>query len=217
LSSIYAEEAGVSGSRNAWDEIFASEGRVFLEPHQDMPGIVQLLRDRGASTILDLGSGTGRHVVYLAGHNFDVCGLDCSREGLEATRLWLAGEGLEADLRPQSMTERFPYEDGFFDAVVSVQVIHHADLATIRGIVAEIGRVLKPGGFLFVTVPKLRNQGQTFEQLETNTFVPLDGPEKGLPHHYFTPEELQEVFRDYHIVDIHLDDWQHYCLSAFKR
>jgi tRNA G46 methylase TrmB len=81
LSSIYAEEAGVSGSRNAWDEIFASEGRFFVEPHQDMPGIVQLLRDRGASTILDLGSGTGRHVVYLAGHNFDVCGLDCSREG----------------------------------------------------------------------------------------------------------------------------------------
>ena len=44
----------------------------------------------------------------------------------------------------------FSCEDSFFDAVVSVQVIHHADMATIRGIVAEIGRVLKKGGLIFV-------------------------------------------------------------------
>jgi cyclopropane fatty-acyl-phospholipid synthase-like methyltransferase len=217
LSNTFREEEDVSGLRNAWDEIYASEGRFFLEPHQDMPGIVQMLREKGASTVLDLGCGTGRHVVYLARHGFAVSGLDNSREGVEATHRWLADEGLEADLRVQSMTERFPYENGFFDAVVSVQVIHHADMTTIRRIVTEVDRVLKQGGFLFVTVPKLRNQGQTFKQLEPNTYVPLDGPEKGLPHHYFTPEELQEVFRDYSIVGIHLDDWQHYCLSAFKR
>jgi SAM-dependent methyltransferase len=115
------------------------------------------------------------------------------------------------------MTERFPYQDGFFDAVVSVQVIHHADIATIRGIVAEISRVLKKGGLLFVTVPELRNQGKRFERLEPNTFVPLDGPEKGLLHHYFAPEELQEVFRDYDIFDIHLDGREQYSLSAFKQ
>jgi len=206
----------VSQSTNAWDEIFAREGRVFLEPHEDMPKVIQMLQDMGASTVLDLGSGTGRHVVYLAQSGFSVFGLDNSLEAMAATRQWLADEGLEADLRLQSMTERFPYEDGFFDAVVSVQVIHHADIATIREIVAEISRVLKKGGLLFVTVPELRNQGERFEQLEPNTFVPLDGPEKGLPHHYFTPEELQEVFRDYDIVDIHLDGWEHYCLTAFK-
>jgi SAM-dependent methyltransferase len=207
----------VSQSMNAWDEIFAREGRFFLEPHQDMPGIVRLLRERVARAVLDLGSGTGRHVAYLAQRGFSVSGLDNSREGMEATRRWLAGEGLEAGLRLQSMTERFPCDDEFFDAVVSVQAIHHADLATIRGTVAEINCVLKQGGFLFVTVPKLKNQGQTFEQWEPSTFVPLDGPEKGLPHHYFTTEELQEVFRDYNIFDIHLDGWEHYCLSAFKR
>lgn len=207
----------MSQSTNAWDEIFAREGRVFLEPHEDGPKIVQILQNRGASTVLDLGCGTGRHVVYLARSGFSVFGLDNSSAGIEATRRWLADEGLGADLQLQSMTERLPYEDGFFDAVVSVQVVHHADRATIGRIVAEISRVLKKGGFLFVTVPKLRNQGETFEQLEPNTFVPLDGPEKGLPHHYFTPEELQKVFEGYDVADIHLDAWEHYCLSAFKR
>lgn len=181
-----------------------------------MPRIVHLLKDLEASTVLDLGSGSGRHVVYLAKNGFSVFGVDNSPEGMKLTRQWLADEGLEAKLRLQSITERLPYEDAFFDAVVSLQVIHHADVATIRVIVEEVSRVLKRGGFLFVTVPKLRNQGKTFEQLEPNTYIPLDGPEKGLPHHYFTPEELREVFVGYEIADIHLDAEEHYCMSAFK-
>jgi SAM-dependent methyltransferase len=115
------------------------------------------------------------------------------------------------------MTEKLPYGDAFFDAVISVQVIHHADIATIRQVVREITCVLKRGGFLFVTVPTLRNQGERFEQIEPNTFVLLDGPERGLPHHYFTPEELREVFGGFDIADIHLDRVSHYCLSAFRR
>jgi len=182
-----------------------------------MPKIVQMLKHRGSSTVLDLGCGTGRHVVHLARNGFLVFGLDSSPEGIKVARQWLAAEGLGADLRLQSMTERFPYEDDVFDAVVSVQVIHHADMAAITGIVDEISRVLRKGGLLFVTVPKLRNQGTVFKRVEPGTFVPLDGPERGLPHHYFTPEELREVFWNYDIVDIHLDRWVHYCLSAVKR
>ena len=211
-------EHSVARLANAWNEIFKQRGRVFTEPHKDMPRIVQRLKTRGASTILDLGSGTGRHAVYLARSSFSVFGLDSSPEGISVTRQWLADQGLEADLRLQSMTEELPYEDAFFDAVVSVQVIHHADMATIRQVVQEIGRVLKTDGFLFVTVPKLRNQGTAFEQVEPGTFIPLDGPEKGLPHHYFTPQELREVFGGlFEIADIHVDAVHHYCLSAYKR
>jgi len=207
----------VARSTDAWNEIFKRQGRVFTAPHEDMPRIVRLLKDTGASTVLDLGCGTGRHVVYLAGSGFQVFGLDNSPEGIAATRRWLADEGLGADLQLRSMAETLPYEDAFFDAVISVQVIHHADIATIRGIAGEITRVLKGGGLLFVTVPRLRNQAHRFEQLEPNTFIPLDGPERGLPHHYFTPQELREVFERFDVVDIHLDTVDHYCLSAFKR
>lgn len=207
----------MSQSTNAWNEIFKQQVKVFTEPHEDIPGIVQFLKDKGANTILDLGSGSGRHIVYLTQSGFSVFGLDNSPEGIELTRQWLAEAGLEADLRLQSMTNRLPYENAFFDAVISIQVIHHADTAPIRSIVQEITRVLKKGGFLFVTVPKLRNQGESFEQIEPYTFIPLDGPEKGLPHHYFTPDELREVFGDFVITDIHLDTANHYCMSALKR
>ncbi len=97
-----------------------------------------------------------------------------------------------------------------------LEVIHHARAAVIRGIVGEIARVLKKGGFVFVTAPKLRKQGQNCREIEPGTFVPLDGKEKGLPHHYFTPEELRELFSNFNVTNIHLDTTAHYCLSALK-
>jgi SAM-dependent methyltransferase len=210
-------------STDAWDEIFKRQGRVFREPHEDIPGIVQLLREHGASAVLDLGCGTGRHVLYLARSGFSVFGLDNSPEGIRLARQWLEEEGLDADLQLQSMTERLPYEDRTFDAVISVQVIHHADIATIRDIVQEITRVLKPGGFLFATVPQLKDGrpraswGTSFEQVEPQTFLPLDGPERGLLHHYFTPEELRDLLTDFDIADIHVDSVNHHCVLGFKR
>jgi SAM-dependent methyltransferase len=216
-------EGTVSPSTDAWNEIFKLQGKVFREPHEDVPGVVELLRQRGARTVLDLGCGTGRHVVYLARSGFSVFGLDNSPEGIRLTRQWLEEKGLDADLRRQSMTEKLPYADGFFDAVISVQVIHHADIATIRGIVHEVTRVLRSGGLLFVTVPQLRggrpysSWGTSFEQMEPHTFLPLDGPEQGLLHHYFTPEELEKVFVGFEIADIHIDSVHHHCLLGFKR
>jgi SAM-dependent methyltransferase len=204
-------------STKAWDEIFKNKGKVFSEPHKDMPTICQTLKIRKASKVLDLGSGSGRHLVYLAKNGFRVFGLDNSPEGLAIASRWLDEEGVSADLQLQDMTTAsLPYESDFFDAVISVQVIHHGKIATIRKVVQEIERVLKRGGYIFITVPKLRNQGEEFREIEANTFIPLDGPEKGLPHHYFTPEELKELFGNFEVNDIHLDDTLHYCLTGIR-
>lgn len=182
-----------------------------------MPDVVKQLQRIRAKNVLDLGCGTGRHVIYLAQNGFSVYGLDNSQEGIKTTAQWLRDEKLQAELVLQEMTEQFPWKDHHFDAIVSVQVIHHADVATIKKIIAEMGRVLAQGGFLFITVPKLKNQATKYEEIEPNTFVPLDGWEKGLPHHYFTPEELQVFLSQFDIIDVHLDSADHYCVSAFKR
>jgi SAM-dependent methyltransferase len=206
----------VEESAKTWDRIFNRSGKVFTQPHPDLPSLIPLLQERKANRILDLGSGSGRHVVYLSGQGFSVFGIDISPIGMDMARQWLLDEGLTADLRIQDITRELPYEAEFFDALFSIQVIHHATIVTIQKIITEIERVLKRGGFIFITVPKLKNQGKEFEEIEPNTFIPKDGREKGLPHHYFTPEELHAFFANFHITDIHLDRIDHYCLSAFK-
>jgi ubiquinone/menaquinone biosynthesis C-methylase UbiE len=200
----------------AWEKIFQQQGKVFMEPHWDMPKVIKQLKDIKAEKVLDLGSGTGRHVINLAQNGFSVYGLDNSQEGINTTKQWLEAEKLNANLVLQEMTEKLPWEDNYFDAIVCVQVIHHADIATIKKIIAEMERVLKKDGFIFVTVPKLKNQATKYKEIEPNTYVPLDGWEKGLPHHYFNPEELKDFFLNFDIVDIHLDQISHYCMSAFK-
>ncbi len=203
--------------KTTWNHIFQKEGQVFTEPHEDMASIVEILKKRGAEKILDLGSGSGRHIVYLAQNGFSVFGLDNSATGMDMTRKWLAKENLSAELVQQEMTDAFPWSSNFFDAVISVQVIHHADTAIIKKIISEIERTLKKDGLIFITVPTLKNQGEKFKQIEQNTFVPLNGREKGLPHHYFTPEELKDFFSNFDVTDIHIDKKNHYCLLAFKR
>lgn len=203
-------------STKAWEKIFQKDGKVFLDPHEDMNMIVQTLKKQGAKRILDLGSGSGRHVIHFVKEGFSVFGLDNSSTGLDMTKEWLKEEGFTAELVKQEMTDKFPWSDNFFDAVISVQVIHHADIVTIKKIISEIERVIKKDGFIFITVPKLKNQAENFEQIERNTYIPLDGYEKGLPHHYFTSEELKDFFSNFEIKDIHIDQRNHYCLSANK-
>jgi ubiquinone/menaquinone biosynthesis C-methylase UbiE len=199
-----------------WEKIFQQQGKVFMEPHWDFPRVIKQLKEIKAEKVLDLGSGTGRHVINLAQNGFHVYGLDNSKTGIHTTKLWLKKEKLTAELVIQEMSEKFPWEDSFFDAIVSVQVIHHADIATIKKIIAEMERVLKKDGLIFVTVPKLKNQATKYKEIEPDTHVPLDGLEKGLPHHYFNPRELNDFFQNFEIADIHPDQTNHYCLTAYK-
>ena len=206
-----------------WDRIFTERGRVFIDPHPDIDRVVKLIGDADGSRILDLGCGTGRHIVYLARLGFDVYGFDASPKALSMTQEWLNDEDLEATLFEHQMEDPFPYENNFFDTVISIQVIHHNLMKNIRKTINEIERVLRPGGILFVTVPVL-HPGPVSEEddwklveVEEGTYVPQKGWESGIPHHYFTLEEIPIEFRSFDIHDIFLDETGHRCFIARLR
>ncbi|UCF62310.1 MAG: class I SAM-dependent methyltransferase [Anaerolineaceae bacterium] len=186
-----------------WDEIFKSEGRFFPEPFPRFNEVVQIFRDHGCSEILDLGCGSGRHLIRLAQESFKVYGLDISPTGLHLTREWLSDEGLEADLVLADMRKPLPFREGNFTGVLSTQVIHHARIAGVRSAIQEIWRVLVSGGLAFVTVSGRRDEGE-FEEIEPGTIVPLTGQEKGLPHHIFSEGKLREEFQDFDLLDFSL-------------
>ncbi len=207
-----------------WEEIFRREGRVFAQPHPAMPRIVRLLRESGAKRVLDLGCGTGRHLVYLAGQGFETYGIDASETAISMSDEWLKQEGLRAELRTHRMEEPFPYTDGFFDGLISIQVIHHNLMKEILVTVGEIARVLTPGGLLFVTVPLPGSipvhpeNDWKLEPVEPGTYLPRAGRESGILHHYFTKEEIPIVFSPFDIAEDFLDDnGRHRCLLGWKK
>jgi SAM-dependent methyltransferase len=113
-----------------------------------------------------------------------VYGIDRAPVALVSTQQRLQHAGLSAHLLQHDVFDGLPFGDVFFDANLSVQVILHARLAQIGALVEEITRVLRPNGLLFVSVPQLQNQGTQFQQIEPGTYIPPDGREAGLPHHY---------------------------------
>lgn len=152
--------------------------------------------------MLDLGCGSGRHVVFLARQGFDVLGIDNSPTALRLSRQWLLQEGLDARLVLADMRRPLPLHSGTCDAVLSTQVIHHALLAIVQGTARELSRVLRPGGLLFLSVPLNPDPEDVFEAIEPGTIVPTTGPEKGLPHHFFVPDELCSLFPDFTILEL---------------
>lgn len=201
-------------NKKAWDAVFQESGYVFETPHPDVIQLSQDLQPTDVKHILDLGSGSGRHVVYLAGSGFTVHGFDNSPSGIELTKQWLSQENLDADLHLGDMTEKLPFDDNFFDAIVSIQVIHHARLETIETIIAEMERILKPDGAILITVAKIKNQAKNYEQIAPNTFIPLDGYEKGLPHYFFDEAQLRKSFNRFDIQAIYVDAVDHLALRA---
>lgn len=206
-----------------WDKIFTERGRVFTDPHSGIERVVKLIQDKKGSRILDLGCGSGRHVVYLSRLGFDVHGFDASSKALSMTQEWLKDESLHANLCEHRMEDPFPYDDNFFDAVISIQVIHHNLIKNIRKTIREIERVLKPGGILFVTFPVLKprspneNDDWNLVKVEEGTYVPQQGWESGIPHHYFTEKEIPIEFQSFDIDDIYLDETDHRCVVGRLR
>jgi SAM-dependent methyltransferase len=202
-----------------WDDVFAEKGKYFTTPHPDMERLANLFSEKGVRRILDLGCGTGRHILFFLKKGFEVYGLDGSPNGLEIAKNWLNEEKLASELTCQKIEHDFPYKDGFFDAVISIQVIHHNLIKDIVFTVNEIKRILKPEGFIFLTFPLLQGfyvKRQNMRKVETRTYIPLTGQEKGLHHHFFTTGEIKKVFSAFELSEIYIDETNHRAILGQK-
>jgi len=201
-----------------WEEIFKKDGKVFTKTQEDIPALVKVLKKMKIKRILDLGCGTGRHVIYLSKRGFDVYAFDVSKTGVSYTKKWLKKDKLKAKVIVHSMSKKFPYPDNFFDAVISVQVIHHNRLKIVRKTIKEIKRVLRKNGIIFIVVPTSKMLlNKKFKKIAPGTYVHLDGKEKGVIHYYFNRKKIYEEFRDFKIKNVHIDSNKQSCILGIRR
>ena len=141
-------------TKKGWDRIFKEKGKVWVKPQEDIPKLSRKWKKEGMKRILDLGCGTGRHLVYLAKKGFEAYGIDIAEEGIKIARKWLEKENLRADLKVGDIYKTLPYKDGFFDAVICIRTLNHGKIEWIRKAIKEMHRILKPNGYVFVAVHK---------------------------------------------------------------
>ncbi|HJT36492.1 MAG TPA: class I SAM-dependent methyltransferase [Pirellulales bacterium] len=106
----------------------------------------QWLPDR--AELLDIGCGAGYHVRHLARKAKRVVAIDVDRVALRVARRRVRSSRVTF-LHYDGAT--LPFADGSFDAITLLDVLEH--VPDRAGLVAEIARVLRPGGLWTVSVP----------------------------------------------------------------
>lgn len=158
--------------------------------------------------MLDLGCGDGRHLNHLAREGFNAVGMDYSLWGVQRSQQWLKQEGLRAEVFCAEAA-LLPYAAERFEAVLTFQVIHHQRMEMIRQSCNEVMRVLRPAGYFYAVVPHFPPgdwKDGHYEEIEEHTFVPTDGFEQGIPHHFFTEEELASELSAFEVLEVKVDE-----------
>ena len=119
--------------------------------------LVRLIKGKYANVptsgrALDIGFGRGANLMMLAQSGFETFGLEVSQESIDAANH--LGEHVGQNLQVGLLAGvELPYEDSFFDLVVSWNAIYyHGNRSLVAEAIEEIKRVLKPGGVLLMSV-----------------------------------------------------------------
>lgn len=160
-------------------------GTADVMRRQVIPPVSRFLRDEGRPPghvrLLDVACGTGRTLHQLATAHPDLRyhGVDLSPHYVQAARRLLAGVP-EVSLAVEN-AEALPYADGAFDVVTSVYLFHELPRNARRNVVAEMWRVLRPGGLLVIE----------------DSCQPSDSPELAAVLADFPAEFHEPFYRDY--------------------
>ena len=126
---------------------FALYHRSRLDPFLDL-----MAQAHPGGRVLDLGCGTGVVALAAAARGFRVVGVDHSPDMLEIARRKARDAGLaDAVAFEVGEADHLRFGENEFDGVTCQGLLHH--LPELGPCLAEASRVLKPGGFLYVSEP----------------------------------------------------------------
>ena len=206
--------------RRGWERIWAEELALSGYWYEPEPAVLEWARGLAqGARVLDLGCGVGRHTIPLARMGLRVVGGDIAPSGLAAC----AARMEEADLSPLLVRHdmaHLPFADGLFDGLLAFHVVYHTTLAGLRATLAEIRRVLRAGGWLYLTflgrleenIARRRADVArgVCREVEPFTFIYLREirDDKDIPHHYCDEAELRELLSGFEVealVPVHTE------------
>lgn len=124
--------------------------------------ILAILQDAlpTSGLVLEIASGTGEHIVDFAGHFPALTWQpsDYDRLGLASIAAWSAEAGhpnLRQPVQLDASADDWPIDQA--DAILCINMVHISPWAATQGLMAGAGRIVPPGGLLYLYGPYLRD------------------------------------------------------------
>lgn len=155
-------------------------------------------------SVLEIGSGSGRHLVFLAQAGFRPTGVELSSIACEQARALLKHEGVDPgayEIINGSATE-LPFADGSFDYAVSAATLDSMPSATARTVIAEVHRALKPGALFFADLigDDVLRPGEVDDDGDQ---IVTERHERGTVQSYFNISKIDRLFEGFERREIY--------------
>lgn len=138
------------------------------EHQAELVALRRLLNGRRFGHAADVGGGFGRLAVILTEYADTVTLVDPSTQQLELSREIFPGEPFQRELADAA---KLPFADDSLDLVTLVRVLHH--LPDPENELAELARVLRPGGYAIVEAANSAHAGRRAVALVRRQRIPL--------------------------------------------
>ncbi len=151
----------------AWSPTYDDDGNPLIA--LEGPAVERCFGEIGGAAALDVGCGTGRHALAMAGRGAKVAALDQSPEMMAVARRKLAGHAVS--WVRHALPDPLPFAGGTFALIVMGLVAEHvSDLAYVM---REVRRVARPGGRCILSTlhPDRTAEGQRARFIDPETGV----------------------------------------------
>ncbi|MFE5207959.1 class I SAM-dependent methyltransferase [Streptomyces sp. NPDC056600] len=142
--------------RRHWQGTYTAHPGMYGDlPSDPALHAAQVFRAAGAADVLELGAGHGRDSLYFAREGFTVQAADFSATALGQLREAARAQGVDRTVTTfvHDVRDPLPLPDASVDTVFAHMLLCMAlSTAEIHAVVAEVRRVLRPGGLLVFTV-----------------------------------------------------------------
>ncbi len=169
------------------------------QTHYHLPELFDSLDGQGLR-LLEVGCGIGVDSIQLARRGFDVIAVDLTENALDVARQFAERSGVSIDFRLGN-AEGLDFPDQSFDAVYSFGVLHHTP--DIQKSVAEVHRVLRPGGTAYVM---LYHRDSLVNLVHRALRLPYESPTDRKDHcpvvYTFGRGGVRRLFRDFSGVEV---------------
>jgi len=186
----------MTGGASPWDEDYRRRGNLWggaPAPLPDLPA---------GAAVLEVGCGNGKTLAALLRRSSRVAAVDISPHAVALAR---RHPGTAAISPAVADARHLPFCERTFDAVFLVHIIGHLPKAGRRAVIAEVRRVLRPGGTAFFRAFSVEDmRAGKGDETEPQTFRRGDG----IITHYFTEDETEDLFAPLVPVLLRTHRWQ---------